>query len=59
MKYRVCWRSNLTGTTRWGMYMEKSLAEAWLAEGRAKFPSLEYWLEDEAGSTPATSPQAR
>lgn len=45
MKYRVSWRSNLTGVTGNGLYMEKQLADAWLAEGRAKFPSLEHWLE--------------
>ena len=52
MKYRICWRSKLTGTTRKGPYVEQLLAEAWFAEWQTKFPTLhnDNWLEDEAGS---------
>ena len=56
MKYRVCW-SNTTGNSGHGQYMEEELAEAWLAEGRAKYPNLDYWLEAEVSSSP-TNPQA-
>ena len=49
MKYRVCWRSKLTGATGKGTYAEELLAEAWLAEARAKWPSFDHWLEDEQG----------
>ena len=55
MKYRVWFwsRSKLTGPLGKGLYMEKELAQAYVAEGRTKFPDLEYWLEEEeAGSTP-------
>jgi len=47
LKYRVAWKSKLTGATGHGEYMDKGKAQVWLESVKKSTPDLVHWLEPE------------
>lgn len=45
--YRVAWKSNLTGASGAGLYLERATADAWLYLARCLCPEPEFshWIE--------------
>lgn len=46
-KYRIMWKSRLTGTTGNGEYVDEEIARAWLEKANKEHPEIEHWLEPE------------
>ena len=68
IRYRICWKSKLTGASGCSNFMSREEAERWIPErkGSSDMPkdnTMEYWLdpelpEDNGPAAPAEPPEA-
>ena len=45
MKYRIYWKSKITGTTGNGTPIERKIALKWVRNMNRKYPDLTHWIE--------------